>query len=529
MPFSSNSGKSYIASIIQRLPDSIKQKPVFDIGAGSGTYSLLFKNTLKGSWSAVEVWLRYIHEYNLADKYDYVYDEDARDSRCFDGKEYGVTFLGDVLEHMTAEEALTLFSKACQASDVVIVSIPIGYYPQDAYEGNPYEVHQTDNWSEESFLNLFGEANHSIIDNEIGVFVYTKDPEIIGRPKIAVYAISKNEEKFVERFCESANDADYIVIADTGSTDNTVELALKYTHHVYPISIQPWRFDNARNASLALVPADADVCICLDLDEVLEKGWRKELERVWQLGITTRLSYKFDWGSGVVFFSDKIHARKGYAWKHPCHELLYPSGNEIWERTEFQLITHYPDNTKSRGSYLELLAVGYKEDPTCTRNTFYYGRELIFREKWDEAVSVLSSFLDLKGWFVERAYAMRLLGKANRALGNLDLAESWYIRAIAEDKTQREPLCDLSEFYYFTQQWIRCKFYALEALKITQRQLLYTVDPDAWGYKPYDLLALSEYYLGNYQDAVTYGQRAVELAPIQRLQDNLDFYIGATK
>ena len=39
--------------------------------------------------------------------------------------------------------------------------------------------------------------------------------------KIAVYAISKNEEQFVKRFCESAKDADLILIADTGSTDNT--------------------------------------------------------------------------------------------------------------------------------------------------------------------------------------------------------------------------------------------------------------------------------------------------------------------
>lgn len=46
--------------------------------------------------------------------------------------------------------------------------------------------------------------------------------------KIAVYAISKNEEQFVERFCNSAKDADLILIADTGSTDGTVEKARVY-------------------------------------------------------------------------------------------------------------------------------------------------------------------------------------------------------------------------------------------------------------------------------------------------------------
>ena len=45
--------------------------------------------------------------------------------------------------------------------------------------------------------------------------------------KIAVYAISKNEEQFVKRFCESAKDADLILIPDTGSTDNTVIEARK--------------------------------------------------------------------------------------------------------------------------------------------------------------------------------------------------------------------------------------------------------------------------------------------------------------
>ena len=40
--------------------------------------------------------------------------------------------------------------------------------------------------------------------------------------------------------------------------------------------ITPWRFDVARNESLKLVPNDADICICTDLDEVFEKGWRNK-------------------------------------------------------------------------------------------------------------------------------------------------------------------------------------------------------------------------------------------------------------
>lgn len=83
--------------------------------------------------------------------------------------------------------------------------------------------------------------------------------------KIAVYTIAKNEEKFVEKWAESCKDADYRFILDTGSTDKTVELARAAGVEVAVASISPWRFDDARNISLGLLPADIDICVALDM------------------------------------------------------------------------------------------------------------------------------------------------------------------------------------------------------------------------------------------------------------------------
>ena len=41
--------------------------------------------------------------------------------------------------------------------------------------------------------------------------------------KICVYAICKNEMKFIDKWIESMSEADYIVVLDTGSTDGTFE------------------------------------------------------------------------------------------------------------------------------------------------------------------------------------------------------------------------------------------------------------------------------------------------------------------
>src|SRR5690242_7988234 len=110
--------------------------------------------------------------------------------------------------------------------------------------------------------------------------------------RIAVYSISRNESQFVERWTASAREADAVVVADTGSTDDTFRKLVIHGAYVYPITIDPWRFDLARNVALALVPSDIDICISLDMDEVLQPGWRAAMEA---LGPFTRLRYPFVW------------------------------------------------------------------------------------------------------------------------------------------------------------------------------------------------------------------------------------------
>lgn len=347
--------------------------------------------------------------------------------------------------------------------------------------------------------------------------------------KIAVYAISKNEEQFVKRFCESAKDADLILIADTGSTDNTKEVAKENGAEVHSICISPWRFDIARDAALALIPKDYDVCISLDLDEELQEGWRKEIERVWK-DDTTRLRYKFDWGVGIVFYYEKIHARHGYHWHHPCHE--YPVADkritEVWAQTDMLLVVHKPDPTKSRGQYLDLLLLAVTEDPRCPRNAFYYARELTFYHKWLDAVVALNKYLDMPeaNWPNERCYAMRLLGKCYDALGQ-DGTE-WYKKACKEAPNTREPWVELAQSYLDKKMWQECYTNALRALEIKDKALVYTMNPDVWGALPHDLIALAAYNLKMFDEAVSHGTIAVELEPNnKRLKTNLKFYANS--
>jgi tetratricopeptide (TPR) repeat protein len=346
--------------------------------------------------------------------------------------------------------------------------------------------------------------------------------------KIAVYAISKNEEQFVERFCESAKDADLILIADTGSTDGTADRARALGATVHDVCITPWRFDLARNAALALIPRDYDVCISLDLDELLEPGWREEIERVWIQGHTTRLRYMFDWGCGISFYYEKIHAKHGYLWHHPCHEYPVPDGRitEVWAQTDFLIAVHKPDPTKSRGQYMDLLELSVKEDPNCPRNAFYYARELSFNARWQESIDACKAYLALPRatWMNERCYAYRVMGRCYSELGQPREAEKAFHAAAGEAPDTREPWCELAMLAYRECRWEECFAFSMRALRIKDRMKVYTCDPAVWGSQPHDLASISAWYLGMNEICIEQAQIAVDLEPENdRLKANLDF------
>lgn len=348
------------------------------------------------------------------------------------------------------------------------------------------------------------------------------------RLKIAVYTITKNEEQFIKRWADSARDADLMLIADTGSTDDTVKIAKENGVAVHEICVTPWRFDIARNASIALIPKNIDICICLDADEVMEPGWREEIERVW-VPSTTHLQYRFNWGMGVEFYSMKIHARHGYYWHHPCHEHIRADLRvpEVWATSDKLLVSHHPDNNKSRGHYLDLLELSVKEDPHCPRNAFYYARELSYYCRWDDAIVALKKYLDMPEatWVNDRCYAMRVLGQSYLALGDQVTAESWYHKAAAEAPHTREPWVAMARLYHNQHKWPECYGAAKRVLSITHKELVYTSEPASWGFEPHDLVALSAWNLGLKDEALVQGQIACDLEPTDpRLAENLLWY-----
>ena len=348
--------------------------------------------------------------------------------------------------------------------------------------------------------------------------------------KVCVYAICKNEEKFVDRWVDSMNEADEIYVLDTGSSDNTVNKLKERGVNVKVEVISPWRFDVARNKSLELVPTDFAICVCTDLDEEFVPGWRKKLESIWD-DSTTRLAYNYNWRLDennnpiVNFYIEKIHSRNNYTWTHPVHEVLTYIGNntENKKTTDFITLNHYPDDTKSRGSYLPLLELSVKESPEDDRNVHYLGREYMYYGKWNESIDTLIKHLSLPTatWKDERCASMRFIARCYTNLNRFDEARMWLDKAIEEAPYLRDPYIEMALLEYKFSDWKKVEYYCLKALKIKTHTKSYINEPFSWDYTPYDLLSLSYFYQKKYNLALDNVNLALELNPKdERLLNN---------
>jgi predicted TPR repeat methyltransferase len=158
MSYSLKSGKAETLAWFQANEATIKT--VVDIGPGSGTYIKLIREDAQccadANWIGVEIWKPYIEEFNLERRYTQVLNQDVR-TVDWTVLNPDVVIAGDVLEHMTKEDAIILVDRILQVSKTLIVSIPIRYMPQDEHAyPNPHEEHVKDDWSHEEVMATWG-------------------------------------------------------------------------------------------------------------------------------------------------------------------------------------------------------------------------------------------------------------------------------------------------------------------------------------------------------------------------------------
>lgn len=319
--------------------------------------------------------------------------------------------------------------------------------------------------------------------------------------RIGIYALAKNEAKNVAAWEESSRDADVRVVTDTGSTDATVQMLRDAGVEVAFGDVVPWRWDDAHNLSLQHLPRDVDVCIRLDLDEVLEPGWRAVVEAAWAAD-TTQLRYWYAWSGELKILCDRIHARSGFRWGGATHEgLVCWDGPHVQTVVDTLLVRHNREPGKQHKSDLTLLRRSVVEAPHDARMQWYLARELDYAGD-PEAAAAFHRYLDMAGGVPqERAYACRQL-----ALLEPSKARLWLERSIIESPTEPEGYLRLAHNYQERSDPVGALFYSRAAAGCDDHAMSHTSEPGAYGAYPCIVAAHAAAKLGLASEAAQHAR-----------------------
>lgn len=346
--------------------------------------------------------------------------------------------------------------------------------------------------------------------------------------KICVYAICKNELRFVEQWYNSVKEADYVVVLDTGSTDGTFEKLKELGVTVEQKIFDPFRFDEARNASLELIPDDYDLKIFVDLDEYFDLGWSDKLRN---------LEFPRDKQCTVLFMLERDGKRWNVerctnnlvkAFHYPIHEeyVIDKDHVKIDLYNEIKL-NHVPEAEAEMGKnksdfYFNLSKLRYEEELKVEgKREFYsylwYGFFLLKRENYNDAIKILNELLaynetNIDSYYLDYTYYLLdwcydKIGDENAKLLNL-------FKRYALNPNDVTSCTKIAQILYkkdmvFSRDFLTKNLNNFVSNGDTELMATY-----------YNLLDLTHYYTGKKKEALEYAKKAVELSPKNKLYKN---------
>ncbi|WP_242475811.1 glycosyltransferase [Bacillus cereus group sp. N6] len=203
---------------------------------------------------------------------------------------------------------------------------------------------------------------------------------------ISLCMIVKNEEHTLPHCLQSIGDlVDEIIIVDTGSTDQTIQIAKKWTSHVYEI---PWafHFSQARNASFQY--ASKDYIMWLDADDILQPSAQKKLQQLKQSLDPTieAVSMKYNIQTKVgIEQTQRIRLVKreaGFQWEGIVHEDLQRKEPYTHFPSDI-VITHTKTTQTSPQRNIELYQRAIEQEHIFSlQDHFHYARENLFQKDY---------------------------------------------------------------------------------------------------------------------------------------------------
>lgn len=364
---------------------------------------------------------------------------------------------------------------------------------------------------------------------------------------IALLMMVKNEHKRLEHTLNTViGYVNSIVIYDTGSTDDTIEILTNFCDkNNIPLRLKEGEFVDfatSRNVSLDFADTfdDIDYLLLFDTNDELRGGdFLRKLCVEYKEKKNSGFLVCQEWWSGKYdkyYNLRMVKARSGWRYRGKVHEWMknttYTDDNEdIVVKVPDDLII-FQDRTQDddkSGKRFErdkiLLLEDHKEDPTEPRTVFYLAQTCSCLKHIEDAFYYYKLRSTLIGFWEEKYHSYYRCGELSQLLGH-DWHDTmgWFIKAF--EHTERvEPLIKITE-YYKDKNWILCYTFASMSCKLQYpTHCILFVDKYAYDYTRWHLLAIAAWYVGFYEEGKIACKKAIQAGlHTETDKNNLKFY-----
>lgn len=337
---------------------------------------------------------------------------------------------------------------------------------------------------------------------------------MIGKFSLSLAMIMKNEAEVIARCLDSVKDVvDEIILVDTGSTDNTVEIAKRYTNKIYHFK---WIDDFSAARNFSFDKCTGDFILWLDLDDCI---YPEDAQKIKSLDLSDKelivCNYEYahdEFGNSICTVPrERIIKRSlGLKWEEPIHEYIPLKGKMFISDIS---IHHFKKGGTSERN-INILKRIVEQRPEDSRNIYYLGKELLDFGHTEEGVAQLEEFVKRSDGFWEDIYTAHFLLAKIHMEKDENKFKYHFFESMKIEGRQAELYFTMGQYWERKGLFDRAiQWYEFCTVIERPKELLGTFHPEYYTWLPCLQLCVCYNSIGNLKKAYEWNQKAMDYRP----------------
>jgi len=372
--------------------------------------------------------------------------------------------------------------------------------------------------------------------------------------KFTVALIAKNEEnniielgnnlsKYIDKGLE-------VVLIDTGSTDNTVNIAKFNKFNVYTpsdlslLNVNLTNFEKEFIDKHVIKENELDILKQTNIDYTKYFNFSVARNMILEANITNDMILFIDASDRIINLNYEIISKLIDAGMSRFEYYLYAGGQKLkisrfyhkkidkWVCRVHEVLSVNTPREKNFNlkedllkiehtykpkvrNYIGGLMIDYINNMNNSRHIYYLGREFFFLKMYNTSINILKQYLELgvnEGWLVERSSASVIIGDCYLNLNDRKEAYKFYLNAFNIYQGWREPLIKCGRLCQKTDEFRKGIALAMASLGVDSVDG-FAEDIRNYTTVPYEILYWGYFWIGKKELAKKYWKMCIEMEP----------------